>query len=107
MKILSILIILSLFIQCNKDKKLISVISISGQKQNVYQDSFIIAKTKIIYQDSIIIKYKDSLYKERHSIENFDIRFKLAKIERYATICNKNPSQKVFLLGWINRTLKE
>lgn len=33
-------------------------------------------------------------------------RYALAKITRYAEICNRNRSQSKFLLGWINRTLK-
>jgi lysozyme family protein len=32
--------------------------------------------------------------------------FSLAKIARYAAICNKDKSQSKFLLGWINRTLE-
>lgn len=32
-------------------------------------------------------------------------RFMLAKIARYAHICNSDPTQSKFLLGWINRTL--
>jgi lysozyme family protein len=35
----------------------------------------------------------------------FLMSYKLAKIARYAAICNKDKSQSVFLLGWINRTL--
>ena len=31
--------------------------------------------------------------------------YALAKISRYAQICNKDRSQSKFLLGWINRTL--
>jgi lysozyme family protein len=31
--------------------------------------------------------------------------FKLIKISRYAAICNSDPTQTKFLLGWINRTL--
>jgi lysozyme family protein len=38
--------------------------------------------------------------------ETFLSLYALAKIVRYANICNKNSSQKRFLLGWINRTLK-
>lgn len=34
-------------------------------------------------------------------------RFMLAKIARYVHICNKDKSQSVFLLGWLNRTLGE
>jgi len=37
--------------------------------------------------------------------ERFVSRYTLAKIARYAWICNNNPSQKKFLLGWINRSL--
>ncbi len=36
----------------------------------------------------------------------FLARFALAKISRYAQICNKNKNQKKFLLGWLNRSLK-
>lgn len=38
--------------------------------------------------------------------EKFSLAFFSAKITRYAQICSKNPSQKKFLLGWINRSLK-
>lgn len=31
--------------------------------------------------------------------------FALAKIQRYADMCNKNREQSKFLLGWVNRTL--
>ncbi len=31
--------------------------------------------------------------------------YTVTKIARYAAICNRNPAQKKFLLGWINRTL--
>ncbi|MBN2281058.1 MAG: N-acetylmuramidase [Candidatus Marinimicrobia bacterium] len=37
--------------------------------------------------------------------ESFIIKYTLAKIARYAEICRKNPVQKKFLLGWINRAL--
>ncbi|MEE8059566.1 MAG: glycosyl hydrolase 108 family protein [Pseudomonadales bacterium] len=35
----------------------------------------------------------------------FLAQFALAKIARYAHICQRNASQKRFLLGWINRSL--
>lgn len=35
----------------------------------------------------------------------FVARYALAKIARYAEICSRDPSQKKFLLGWLNRTL--
>lgn len=38
--------------------------------------------------------------------EWFVLRYALAKIARYAEICNKDRSQSKFLLGWVNRTLK-
>jgi lysozyme family protein len=38
--------------------------------------------------------------------ESFRKAYALAKITRYADICNKNRTQSKFLLGWINRTLK-
>ena len=36
---------------------------------------------------------------------DFRKSYALAKIARYADICNKNRTQSKFLLGWINRTL--
>lgn len=37
--------------------------------------------------------------------EKFLPAYALAKISRYAQICNKDRGQSKFLLGWINRTL--
>jgi lysozyme family protein len=37
--------------------------------------------------------------------EQFVVKYALAKIARYAEICRRNPGQKKFLFGWINRTL--
>lgn len=36
----------------------------------------------------------------------FVSNYTLAKIARYAAIANKNPSQRKFLLGWVNRSLR-
>lgn len=36
----------------------------------------------------------------------FKLSYALAKISRYAQICNRNRTQTKFLLGWINRTLE-
>jgi lysozyme family protein len=38
--------------------------------------------------------------------KEFNVLFALAKIARYAQICNKNRDQSKFLLGWINRALQ-
>jgi lysozyme family protein len=38
--------------------------------------------------------------------EKFIPSYAIAKIQRYANICNKDRSQSKFLLGWINRTLQ-
>jgi lysozyme family protein len=38
--------------------------------------------------------------------ELFLARFALAKVARYAAICNKDRSQSRFLLGWLNRSLE-
>jgi lysozyme family protein len=38
--------------------------------------------------------------------KSFKNAYAIAKITRYADICNKNRAQSKFLLGWINRTLK-
>jgi lysozyme family protein len=37
--------------------------------------------------------------------DEFVTKYALAKIARYAGICDRDPDQKKFLLGWINRTL--
>lgn len=37
--------------------------------------------------------------------ELFLANYTIAKIARYAHICNKNRSQRKFLLGWVNRAL--
>lgn len=37
--------------------------------------------------------------------EVFIAEYTIAKIARYAHICNKNKSQKKYLLGWVNRAL--
>ncbi len=39
--------------------------------------------------------------------KSFLTEFTLAKIARYAHLCNKNKSLSKFLLGWINRALGE
>jgi len=39
--------------------------------------------------------------------DTFHLAFALAKLKRYADIVNNNRSQGKFLLGWVNRTLKE
>ena len=42
----------------------------------------------------------------RSTAKGFTASYALAKIARYAAICNKDRSQSKFLLGWINRTLQ-
>ena len=39
--------------------------------------------------------------------ELFALKYALAKVSRYAEICNRDRTRSKFLLGWINRTLKE
>lgn len=38
--------------------------------------------------------------------EKFILKYALAKVTRYAEICNRDRTQSKFLLGWINRTIK-
>lgn len=38
--------------------------------------------------------------------DKFILAYALAKVRRYANICNHNREQTKFLLGWINRTLR-
>jgi len=45
-------------------------------------------------------------YLNKINENDFIQKYFMAKIARYSEICNKNSSQKVFLLGWINRSLK-
>ena len=42
----------------------------------------------------------------RCTTKGFMASYAIAKIQRYANICNKDRSQSKFLLGWINRTLQ-
>jgi len=37
--------------------------------------------------------------------KGFVASYAIAKIQRYANLCNKDRSQAKFLLGWVNRTL--
>tara|TARA_R110000787_G_scaffold235531_1_gene342233 strand:- start:182 stop:697 length:516 start_codon:yes stop_codon:yes gene_type:complete len=41
-----------------------------------------------------------------HGHSLFDLQFTVAKVARYAAICNGDSSQKKFLLGWLNRLLE-
>lgn len=41
------------------------------------------------------------------SAECFVAQYKLERIKYYMNIANKNPSQRQFLRGWINRVLNE
>lgn len=36
----------------------------------------------------------------------FALQYAIAKIARYADICNKDRNQSKFLLGWLNRTIR-
>lgn len=39
--------------------------------------------------------------------ELFILRFGMARLARYADICNRDKTQRAFVLGWLNRTLQE
>lgn len=62
----------------------------------------------------VIIETPDGIIGEKsiaglNEIEEsmFVIHYALSKIARYTKICNQNSDQKIFLLGWLNRTLRE
>lgn len=38
--------------------------------------------------------------------EKFVLAFKLSRVARYTSIANKNPTQRKFLRGWINRVME-
>ena len=42
----------------------------------------------------------------RCTAKGFTVSYAIAKITRYAEICNRNRDQSKFLLGWVNRTLR-
>lgn len=58
---------------------------------NAYPDGFIGTKT---------LKHLNSV-----DVESFITKFKLAKIARYAYLVKKNPANRKFLFGWVNRVL--
>lgn len=62
----------------------------------------------LLKENTKINLLNDSLKKEnkKQKDELFLANFTIEKVETYAKICNRKPSQKVFLLGWINRTIK-
>ena len=41
-----------------------------------------------------------------YDAQMFQLQYALAKVQRYVQICTKDKSQRMFLLGWLNRTLK-
>lgn len=43
----------------------------------------------------------------RFDDEKFILKFSLGKVSRYAQICKRDKSQNKFLLGWVNRSLKD
>jgi lysozyme family protein len=52
-----------------------------------------------------IVGKKTVLALNAFQADDFIVRYALAKVARYAGICNRDRGQSKFLLGWINRTL--
>ncbi len=81
------------------------------------QDSIVILNIKLDIEntknkrlnDSLLL-YKNKFYTEKLntiSYHNFSALYKLARIEKYVNICDKNPKNKVFFFGWIKRTIRQ
>lgn len=45
-------------------------------------------------------------YVKRNQMAMFSAQLALERLKHYAAICNKNSSQRTFLLGWVNRLLE-
>lgn len=79
--------------------------SINNLKNNL--NSEIIKNEKL---DDSLFLYKNKFYGAKlntMSYNNFSALYKLARIERYVNICDKNPKNKVFFFGWIKRAVKQ
>ena len=51
--------------------------------------------TRQLEETRVLIKYDD-----------FDARFRLARIRKYVAICDMRPANKKYFFGWIKRAIK-
>ena len=100
-----LIIALLFMISCNTNKKVNPVVIPEPAKEVVFhkcpdpvhiRDTVYLTK-KFDSLQIVIKKKNDSLFIERYKIE---------RVKYYTKIVEKNPSQSVFLRGWINRVLK-
>jgi len=70
------------------------------------------AKAELIFQTAVNCglaatkQFLSMVLPQLEKEESFLLQWKLLVILRYVSITNRNPSQKIFLLGWLNRILK-
>ena len=80
-----------------------SVISLNRTVQ-IKNDSIIkLNKINNFLSDSI----KNHVCVNVTTFDEFNKSFAIEKIKYYVKICDKNPKNKVFLFGWIKRTLRK
>lgn len=99
MKFLIVLILSLGLLSCNSQP-----IQPSTQDSlSFYRDGY----NKVSYSNSLLQKNLNDISKFNDSLKNklFLSDFKIEKVKFYIKICKKNPSQKVFFFGWIDRAV--
>jgi len=119
--IISILFI-SIIFGCNAENKInnriVSMIDstqiFKNQIDSIKRENKVLFNRTIQLNNDLLViknlnnKLNDSLiYCNKTSYDEYNNLLTLIKIKRYASICTSNPKNKVFLLGWINRSLRK
>lgn len=131
--ILFLLYILLVTRSCNKDNKTISytktdttqLINIEKKYDSVLFLKDSISKININLENKILkcsilsdsfknqkkysAKFTDSLIRKNKQLKDelFLANFKVEKVKTYIKIVERKPSQRVFLLGWVRRAVKD